>query len=134
MKRLIAVILAVALLIPCAVAEAPVNVHDLSDADLKALYAEVKQELMDRKLWDSAVLPAGFYQAGKNLPEGTYECVASKRDAVYVYANYDNFLKDYKIDYFYPNEGESFVVSLYGDVCYFVKMECTVRPFVGLSW
>ena len=134
MKRLIAVILTVALLIPCAVAEAPVNVHDLSDADLKALYAEVKQELMERKLWDSAVLPAGFYQAGKNLPEGTYECVASKTGAVYVYKDYDHFLKEDTIKYFYPDENESFVISLYGEVCYFVKMECTVRPFVGLSW
>lgn len=135
MKRFVALLLTLMLLIPCAIAEAPVDVAALSDADLKALYAQVKTELMDRKLWDAAILPAGVYQAGKTLPEGTYECIAKGSGYISIYKNYDSFMNDDdSIEYFMVKEGESFVLSLYGDVCYFVKTECSVRPFVGLSW
>lgn len=132
MKRLLAFVIALCLLMPLATAE---DVPSMSDADLKALYKSVKQELMDRKLWDASILPAGVYQAGLNLPEGVYECISSEdKNAVYIYASYDDFLKDDFFEYFYPNEGNAFVIVLKGEVCYYVKKPCTVRPFVGLDW
>ena len=134
MKRLIAVFLAVALLIPYAIAEAPVNVRDLSDSELKALYTEVKEELMERKLWESAVLPAGVYQIGRNMPEGSYECVSRGSGTVFVYSNFENYLADKRMYYFFVSEGESFVMTLYENICYCTTKEATVRPFTGLSW
>lgn len=132
MKKLMVFVLSLCLLMPLASAE---DVSSMSDADLKALYKSVKQELMDRKLWDTSILPAGVYQAGLNLPEGVYECISSEDDnTVKIYANYDDFVKNKYFEYFYPNEGNTFVIVLKGEVCYYIKKPCTVRPFVGLDW
>ena len=132
MKKLLAVILLLCMLMPCAVAE---DVTAMSDDALKALYIAVKEELMARKLWDEATLPAGVYVAGKGLPEGTYECTATSNGLVKIYKNYDDFAKDEVcIDWFSVDEGEKFTMTLYGDICYFVKFNSTVRPFTGLSW
>lgn len=135
MKKLLSVVLILCLLIPAAIAEAPVDVKSLTDDELKALYKDVKAELMERKLWDSSIIPAGLYQAGKSIPEGLYECV-SKKDStyVYVYTSYEKFLKNDWSKKMTPDEGESFTISLYGDVCYFIDEECTIRPFTGFSW
>ena len=135
MKKLLAVALILAMLIPCAVAEAPVDVKSLPDDDLKALYMSVKQELMERKLWDTSVLPAGVYQAGTNLPEGTYECTVRGKDTfVVIHKNMEQFIKGTNINFYRLQEGESFVMSLYGEIVYDINKECTVRPFVGLNW
>lgn len=134
MKKLIAVALMLCLLIPAAVAEAP-DVKSMSDAELKALYVSVKEELMNRKLWDTSVIPAGLYQAGKMIPEGMYECVSRKSSTyVYIYTSYEKYLKNDYVKRLRPDEGETFTISLFGDVCYFIDEECTIRPFTGLSW
>lgn len=134
MKKLLSVLLVLALLLPVA-AFAEVDVAGMSDADLKALYKTVKEELMTRKLWDASILPAGVYQAGLNLPEGTYECISSEdNNVVKLYASYDAFLKDEQFEYFLPKKGDAFVIVLRGDVCYYIKKPCTVRPFVGFDW
>lgn len=134
MKKLLAVALMICLLLPCAVAEAPVDVKSLSDAELKALYKDVKAELMERKLWDESVLPAGMYQAGKGLPEGSYECTLLNNGMVYIYKDYNSFLNDDHLDWISMKSGQKFTMSLYGDVVYLIEFNSTVRPFVGLSW
>ena len=134
MKKLIAVVLILCLLIPAAVAEAP-DVKSLSDDDVKALYKDVKAELMERKLWDESVLPAGVYVAGMGLPEGTYECTATSSGQVVIYPDYKTFAENgYMIDWMRIEPGEKFTLSLYGEVCYLIKFNSIVRPFVGLDW
>jgi hypothetical protein len=134
MKKLLAVALVLCLLVPCAVAEAPVDVKSMSDAELKSLYISVKEELMERKLWDTSILPAGVYQAGKGLPEGTYECIAKSDTRVVIYKNMEKYYSGTNIGYFYPEEGQSFTLTLYDEIVYFVNSECIVRPFTGLDW
>ena len=134
MKKLFAVVLILCLLIPAAVAKAPVDVKTLSDAELKALYKDVKTELMERKLWDEAKLPAGLYQAGKGLPEGAYECVAIKETRVVMYSNSNKFNEGTNCGFFTVDEGESFIMTLYDEIVYKVDSMCNVRPFVGLDW
>lgn len=132
MKKLTALFLALCLLLSFAIAE---DVSSMTDAELKALYVAVKEELMARKLWDTAVLPAGVYVGGRDLPEGTYECVIKNIGFVTMYKNYETFMTSHtNIGYMRLDAGESFIMSLYGDIAYFIDEECTVRPFVGLSW
>ena len=132
MKRLLTFLLVLILLIPASLAE---NVSAMSDADLKALYKSIKEELMNRKLWEESTLPAGVYQAGLNLPEGTYHCKSSeKNNSVILFANYEDFLNNKYFEYFYPNDGDEFVMTLKGTVCYYVKKPCIVMPFLGFNW
>lgn len=134
MKKLLSALLVLCLLIPAAIAEAPVDVKSMSDAELKALYKDVKTELMDRKLWDSSTLPAGVYQAGKGLPEGSYECTLLNGGMVYIYKSYQSFLNDDNIDWISMKEGQMFTMNLYGEVVYLLEFNSIVRPFVGFSW
>ena len=134
MKKLLAVALILCLLIPCAVAEAPVDVKNLSDAELKALYKDVKAELMERKLWDSATLPAGTYYKNKPLPEGTYECTMKSSGYIWIYKTYNEYLQDGDYKLLYLKEGQMFNLYLYDDVVYVLASDAIVRPFVGLDW
>jgi len=134
MKKLFAVALILCLLIPAAVAEAPVDVKNLSDAELKALYKDVKAELMERKLWDASTLPAGLYQAGKGLPEGVYECIAIKETRIVMYSNTKKFNEGTNCGFYTVQEGDSFIISLYDEIIYKVDSMCKVRPFLGLDW
>ena len=135
MKKLLAVALILCLLIPYAVAETPVDVTAMSDADLKALYVSIKEELITRKLWEKAVLPAGVYVGGRDLPEGTYECVIKNEGFVIMYENYETFItSNMNIGYMWLDAGESFIMSLYDGIVYSIDEECTVRPFVGFDW
>ena len=134
MKRLFAVLLALCLLIPAAIAESPVDVKSLSDDDLKALYKSVKGELMERKLWEESILPAGVYQAGKGLSEGSYECTLTTNGTVYIYKDYNHFLNDDHLDWINMKSGQMFTLNLYGEVVYLIEFNSIVRPFTGFSW
>lgn len=134
MKKLFAVALMLCLLIPAAVAEAP-DVKSMSDAELKALYVSVKEELMNRKLWDSATLPAGVYQAGKGLPEGTYECTLLDDGVAVSWGSYENYLKQEKrASYIILKKGEQFTMPLYGDIVWELEFQSSVKPYTGFVW
>jgi hypothetical protein len=134
MKKLLSVVLMLCLLIPAAIAEAPVDVKSLTNDELKALYVDVKTELMERKLWDSAKLPDGVYMAGKGLPEGTYECTLTTSGIYKIFKDYDSFISDNYLEWGKLYEGEMFTMSLYGDLVYFVSFNSIVKPFIGPSW
>lgn len=134
MKRIAAFVAAILLLFSCAISESTIDIKALTDAELKTLYISVKDELMERKLWESSTLPAGMYQAGKGLPEGTYECTAKSYGMIFIYKDYQSFLDDKHNNWFTVDEGEMFTIALYGDVVYYIELNATVRPFVGLSW
>ena len=137
MKKLLSVALMLCLLLPYAVAEAPVDVKGLSDDELKALYSSVKDEITNRKLFDVGILPAGVYQAGVDLPEGKYECtVVGKGGTVESFRNYESYLENKageEIFWDILNEGETFVMNLRGDVVYKIEFTSEVRLFTGLS-
>lgn len=134
MKRIAAFVAAILLLFSYAISESTIDIKALTDAELKTLYISVKDELMERKLWESSTLPAGMYQAGKGLPEGTYECTAKSYGMIFIYKDYQSFLDDKNNNWFIVNEGDMFTLALYGDVVYYVEVNSIVRPFVGLSW
>ena len=134
MKKLFAVALILCLLIPCVVAEAPVDVKSLSDAELKSLYISVKEELMTRKLWEESTLPAGIYRVNKPLPEGAYECTMKDNGYIWIYRNYDEYANDGDYKLLYLKSGQMFTLSLYDDVVYILASDATVRPFVGFDW
>ena len=134
MKKLFAVALILCLLIPAAVAEAPVDVKNLSDDELKALYKDVKAELMERELWDGTTLPAGIYIAGKGLPEGTYELTALSRGQVRVFKDYDSFTENRLGQWVQLQPGDKYTLALYGETCYFIMFNSTVHTFLDLDW
>ncbi len=134
MKKILTITLILALLIPLAVAEAPVDVKALSDTELKSIYVAVKEELMERKLWEESTLPAGVYQAGKALPEGAYECILKNDGRVIIYQDYEHFLNDRINNFLDLEKGQEFTLSLYGDVVYYLTFNSTVRPFIGPMW
>jgi hypothetical protein len=134
MKKLLAVALVLCLLVTCAVAEAPVDVKKLSDAELKSLYISVKEELMSRKLWEESTLPAGIYRVNKPLPEGAYECTMKDDGYIWIYRNYDEYANDGVCKLLYLKKGQMFTLSLYDDVVYILASDAIVRPFVGFDW
>ena len=132
MKRLFACLLILCLFATAAIAE---DVSSMTDDDLKALYKTVKEELMNRKLWDESTLPAGVYMAGKGLPEGTYECTLKDDGVAIAWRDYDSYLMHKnRVSYIILDEGDMFTLSLYGSVVWELEFNSTVRPFVGLSW
>ena len=137
MKKLLAVALVLCLLVPCAVAEAPVDVKSMSDADLKALYIAVAREVTERKIWEESILPAGIYRVEKPLPEGTYSCIMkTTKDIgfVWIYRNNEDYKNNNKPSLLSLKNGEEFTLSLFDDVVYVIDSPAIVRPFVGFDW
>lgn len=137
MKKLLAVILLLCMLMPCAVAE---DVTAMSDDALKALYIAVKEELMARKLWDSSILPAGVYVAGESLPEGYYELTLNDNAIVAAWKSYEDFKQsdinnaDDTVFYEFLNKGSKLTMSLIDGMCWRIPCDAVVRPFTGLVW
>lgn len=140
MKKLLAVVLVLCLLVPCAFAEAPVDVKSMSDAELKSLYISVKEELMERKLWDTSILPAGIYIGGVTLPEGYYELTLNDSDIVAAWKSYEDYKQDTinnvnnVVFYQYLKKGTKITMSLVDGMVWRIPCDCVVRPFTGLDW
>jgi len=136
MKKLLIFVLTLCLLMPLASAE---DVSSMSDADLKALYKSVKQELMERKLWDTSILPAGIYIGGVNLPEGYYELTLNNSDIVAAWNSFDDYKEDAHdanktIFYQFIRKGSTVTMSLVDGMCWRIPQDAIVRPFVGFDW
>lgn len=133
MKKLLLLILAI---LVCGYAFAETNVNDMSNDELKSLYKSVKQELINRKLWDKSTLPAGVYISGETLPEGSYECVVLQNNTyIYSYKTYDDYANDKSfIKSYYLSEGDTFLLNIKGNVCWDIHKPVIVRPFVGMDW
>ena len=130
MKKLI--LLALALML-CASALAEVDVKDLTDTELKLLYKDVMAELMERKIWQESILPAGIYSVGKPLPEGNYFCEMRSRCGIKTYRNQQAFERN-EYSYTILSEGETYNLALYGDIVIELDSDAIVHPFVGLDW
>ena len=135
MKKLFASLLVLCLLLPAAVAESPVDVKSMTDDELKALYVSVKDELMERKLWESSKIPAGVYVGGKNLPEGYYEITMAKSEDVIAWRTYEDYLQNTnQLLYTNFDEGERFIMALVDGICYSIPCECVIRPYIGIDF
>ncbi|MBO4704991.1 MAG: hypothetical protein J5647_04560 [Spirochaetaceae bacterium] len=133
MKKLLLLIIAILI---CGYAFTETNVNDMSNDELKSLYKSVKQELINRKLWDKSTLPAGVYISGESLPEGSYECIVLyDYTGILSYKTYDDFAnnKSY-VSIYQLNEGDVFLLTLKGNMCWDIRKPVIVRPFVGMDW
>ena len=134
LKKVIAVAAVGAMLAVPVAAEAP-GVHDLTDDELKALYMDVKQELMDRGIWEGTTLPAGVYVGGEDLPVGTYTCVANKSAQIHIYRCFEDFANQKNmVTWFRVDDNEEFNIKLEEGMCWYIQTSATVRPMVGLDW
>ena len=67
------------LLVSAALADVP-DLSGLTDDEIVELLGKVNEELVSRGISKSAVLPAGKYIAGKDLPAGSYIIVCKTDD------------------------------------------------------
>lgn len=112
MKKLIAVVLMLCLLIPCAVAEAPVDVKNLSALsfeELRSLYRQTMREMVTRPEWKEAEVHPGVYVVGEDIPAGSY-CITADTDEYINIFLWGAELNDY-------DAGGGLIIneSLYGD-------------------
>ena len=91
MKRLITVILILALLLPAiALAELTrpsANIPDisnLSEIELKALLHEIQYRLFSEQLVNGVTVPVGTYKVGEDIPAGTYRIETSAENGIIV--------------------------------------------------
>lgn len=70
-RRFLCCLVACLFLASAALAAVP-DISDLTDDEIVELLGKVNDELVSRGIAKSAVLPAGKYTAGKDLPAGSY--------------------------------------------------------------
>lgn len=73
MKKVIAMIITVALFVGTFALAETVDLSQYTDADLVSLLEAVQQEIADRHIEKSANLPQGSYLVGKDIPAGSYD-------------------------------------------------------------
>lgn len=73
MKRILAIILSVLLLIPAACAD---DYSAMSYEDLLALRETITAEIMSRPEWKEVKVPAGTWIVGKDIPVGSYSFIS----------------------------------------------------------
>lgn len=71
MKKLIALVLLLALLIPACFAEG-IDLSALSFEELAALRDRIQLEMMARDEWQEVTVPAGLWEVGVDIPAGTW--------------------------------------------------------------
>ena len=69
MKKMVAVVLMLILLAPCAMAE-DIDLSGLSFAELAALRDRCQMEMMGREEWQQVTIPAGLWKVGEDIPAG----------------------------------------------------------------
>lgn len=85
MKRIIALVVSILLSIcmfspVCAFAES-VDFSVFSDDELVDLLAQLNEELLNRNIVKSAIVPSGIYSVGKDLPSGRYRFEMKNKEA-----------------------------------------------------
>ena len=72
MKKILAIILAVALILPAAVFADIPDISSLTNDELLTLNHEIQLRLFSEKLVNGIQIPAGKYIVGEDIPEGIY--------------------------------------------------------------
>lgn len=89
MKKLLAVILLLCILMPCAVAE-DIDLSIYSFSELAALRDRCQLEMMNRSEWEEVVVPVGVYEIGKDIPAGDYSIILEENTTI-GFANIEYF-------------------------------------------
>ena len=99
MKKLITVILILAMLLPvAAMADLP-DISALTEAELIELNHQIQLMLFSQKLVDGVTVPAGEYIVGEDIPEGVYRV-----EVVYKSAGGTLFIFDKADDSMYSDQ------------------------------
>lgn len=78
MKKLLALLLAMALLIPAACAEG-IDLSALSFDQLVELRQQISKELTTRPEWKEVTVPVGVWKVGEDIPAGHWTITAADR-------------------------------------------------------
>ena len=70
MKKLIAVTLILALLLPAAALADLPDISGLSLDELYQLNRKIRSEILSRSQWGTVTVPEGYYVVGEDIPEG----------------------------------------------------------------
>lgn len=132
MKKILAVTLILALLMPFAFAE---DVKAMSDDELKALYISIQAELLSRGLVKEATLPAGIYTSENGIPEGKYLITSKRGVTIALYSSYEAYLnKERAIDSFYVWTDDHITIDIKSGIYYYFDKETIIARYVGLNW
>ena len=89
MKKLLAIVLIIAMLIPAACAE--IDLTGMSFNELRILYEQVQQALIDTKQGGTVKVGSGLFIVGKDIPSGKWSITAEEGGHVFltVYKSFD---------------------------------------------
>lgn len=95
MKKLIAVIAALALLFAVAVAES-VDLSAMTFEELAQLQKAIIQEMQSRDEFKSVWVPQGVYTVGEDIPAGVYSFSSNSRAAIEIYSGDPSDIANYR--------------------------------------
>lgn len=72
MKKLLTLIIALALILPAAASASIPDISDLTEVELHELQRQIQLKLFSDKLVDGVKVSPGVYVVGKDIPEGEY--------------------------------------------------------------
>lgn len=140
-RKCVAVAAVGAMLAVPVAAEAP-GVHDLTDDELKALYMDVKNEMAERGLFESVIVPAGEFVGGVDLPVGKFvfasldsqaymQCYSSKE--TYTEDKLNNSYKHQMYD-FVSKDGSEVVIDIEEGRLYCFNDQTKMTRFTGIEF
>ena len=125
MKKLITIILILALFLPAAALADLPDISALTEAELIELNHQIQLMLFSQKLVDGVTVPAGEYIVGEDVPEGVYRV-----EVVYKSAGGTLFIFDKADDSMYSDQsylGEFWGVEEIGKLMPFIP-PCKKMP------
>ena len=90
MKRFLAALLALLLLIPAS-GMAAVDLSSLSWQELQALDQQLAKEMASRPEWKEVIVPPGVYEIGVDIPEGYWD-ISRAPGSYFTYVEYTSKL------------------------------------------
>ena len=141
LKKCVAVIAMNALLAVPVAAEAP-GIHDLTDDELKTLYVNVKNEMAERGMFESVIVPAGEFVGGVDLPVGKY-VFASLDSQVYIqcYPSRETYIDDmsnrmliHQIYAYESKDGSEIAIEIEDGYLYCFNDQAKMSRFVGIEF
>lgn len=139
MKKIIAVLLILWLLIPSALGEG-IDLSKLSYDELTALRRSIEAEIMSRPEWKEITVPAGEWEVGVDIPAGSYsiEMATNKSGNLLVWGKAKN---DYKSNggllvniSIVPDNRVIGKINLKGGTILDITCAVIIRPVKGLGF
>lgn len=83
MKKILAMVLALCLLAPCAFAQ-EIDLSGMSLAELTELRQRVQLAMFETDEWQEVTVPQGVWKVGKDIPAGTWtvKCLPGTKDRI----------------------------------------------------